>query len=100
MSAATQHCLGKKSSIPYIHSNHKSTMASSYQQPTESMIEAAKIDYATRLFVYTRRQLQQVSSSPSRTRSQENKSKKVTRNGVKDYNEIRGQRVKEAKRNW
>ncbi|CAG8547359.1 14255_t:CDS:2 [Funneliformis caledonium] len=86
MSTATHHCLGKKSSIPYIHSNHKST-TSLYQQPTESMIEAAKIDYATRLFIYTRQQLQQVSSLPFK--GQENKSKKFTRNGVKEYNEIR-----------
>ncbi|CAB4496236.1 hypothetical protein RIR_jg16810.t1 [Rhizophagus irregularis DAOM 181602=DAOM 197198] len=42
------------------------------QPPTESMIEAAKIDYATRLFLHTQQQLQQVYSSPSEDKERKN----------------------------
>lgn len=66
------------------------------QPPTESMIEAAKIDYATRLFLHTQQQLQQVYSSPSEDKERKN-------NGFmrKDYGEIRDQKVKKTnKRNW
>ncbi|GBB96300.1 hypothetical protein RclHR1_02720015 [Rhizophagus clarus] len=66
------------------------------QPPTESMIEAAKIDYATRLFIHTQKQLQQVYSSPSDDKERKNKG--FMR---KDYGEIRDQKVKKTnKRNW
>ncbi|PKY48440.1 hypothetical protein RhiirA4_525237 [Rhizophagus irregularis] len=42
------------------------------EPPTESMIEAAKIDYATRLFLHTQQQLQQVYSSPSEDKERKN----------------------------
>ncbi|CAB4376295.1 unnamed protein product [Rhizophagus irregularis] len=55
------------------------------QPPTESMIEAAKIDYATRLFLHTQQQLQQVYSSPSEDKERKN-NKGFMR---KDYEEIK-----------
>ncbi|CAG8698434.1 19827_t:CDS:2 [Rhizophagus irregularis] len=60
------------------------------------MIEAAKIDYATRLFLHTQQQLQQVYSSPSEDKERKN-NKGFMR---KDYGEIRDQKVKKTnKRN-
>ncbi|RIA82815.1 hypothetical protein C1645_880842 [Glomus cerebriforme] len=88
MSTATQIQTQQKSSIPYHQTTHKSAPSPYQQPPTESMVEAAKIDYATRLFLYTQQQLQQVYSSPS---DKERKNKGFT---YKDYDEIRDQKVK------
>ncbi|CAB4446270.1 unnamed protein product [Rhizophagus irregularis] len=51
---------------------HRLTFLAVDEPPTESMIEAAKIDYATRLFLHTQQQLQQVYSSPSEDKERKN----------------------------
>src|SRR4051794_30705530 len=98
MSTAKTATQNQKSKFPHHHtSHHKST--TSLQPPTESMIEAAKVDYATRLFLYTQQQLQQVYSSPSDF--QEKKNNASNYGNVGNYGEVRNQKVKKApKRNW
>jgi hypothetical protein len=83
----------QKSSNSY--NNHTSLKSITTQPPTESMVEAAKIDYAARLFLHTQKQLQQVYS--------DNTKERMNNKGFmrRDFGEIRDQKVKKTnKRNW
>jgi hypothetical protein len=115
MSTAKTATQNQKTKLPHQHTSSHHKSMTSFQPPTESMIEAAKVDYATRLFTYTQQQLQQVYSSPSeynvrnnvKNRNRSNNNIKnhgeTRRNGVVgDYVEVRDQKVKKAskKNNW